>query len=262
MKEQSVIFWFRNEQLKSILIKAIEDVGLSYRVTGDGIVLYQQRNSVKNFVDQIADTVFSDGWYRTEISDSAKAERYRRFTKSTGATIIEERYRDEVWFIQKMVEKLYRNKGIPTHVSFILMDNDLNPKTITKQLGISPTFACLKGEPFTRPYGKRRKDAPLRPGATGWWELCSLPHIESNDIDLHLEWLFKKLDPMASKLRNLAEESTNNEYCVLQIEIVEEEFNIYSISLSGNLLERLSILCDRVDIGFWPDDYLSAMNPS
>lgn len=258
MKKHSVIFRFRDEQLQSYLINTIENAGLEYKVTDDGIAIYKEGKRIPNFVDKIADAVFPDGWYRAEIPNTATAKRYCRFTKYTGSSIIEEKYNDETWFIQKLTEKLYRCHGIPTHVSFIIAYEDLEPNTITRQLGISPTFACREGESFARPYTFARsyKGAPPLPSQEGLWELCSIPSIESNDVDLHLEWLLNKLEPVASKIKSLAKNTTNEDYRILQVDVVIEKQSIGGISLSDSSMNRLSLLCDRVDIRFWPDDFI------
>jgi hypothetical protein len=170
--------------------------------------------------------------------------------------LIEEIHGGESYFVQEIYEKLYRYEGRPTHISFILTGDDLAPDKITMSLGISPTFTCLKGEPFTRPYSGKRKEVAPSFSRIGWWELCSLPNLEANDVNLHLEWLLKTVEPAASKLKSLAEESTGIDTRILQIKIVTPKRAIGGISLSGSMLERLSILCDRVDIRFWPDDYV------
>jgi hypothetical protein len=256
LKEKWETFRFMDEQLQSSLIRMLRNAGIEHKVAEDGTVLYLQEQPVEQFINQLVETVFPNNYYRTEISDPVKAERYRRFKKFAGTPFIEEIYGGRTYFVQELYEKLYCYRGIPTHISFILTDENLEPDKVTELLGVLPTFACLKDEPFTRPYALRRKDAVSPSSLKGWWELCSIPHLEANDINLHLEWLLKIVEPMAGKLKSLAEKSANKDFRALQIEIVRPKRSIGGVSLPGSMLERLGILCDRVDIRFWPDDYI------
>ena len=253
LSEKNNSFRFVDEQLQASLVSAIKSARLTCEVASDGTVIYPHDYSIEEFINPIVETVFPDGYYRTEISDSIKAERYRRFKKYRGTPLIEEIRDGKSHFVQGIYEKLYRNGGIPTHVCFILADEALDPNTITSVLGVSPTFACLKGEPFARPYTKRGRDAPLRPSRTGWWELCSIPHVESNAVELHMDWLFRLLEPIVSEIKSLSERLVSKDFRVLQVDIVEPT-GCGGISMPSRMLEQLTMLTDRVDIRIWPDD--------
>ncbi len=79
MKEKWETFRFTNDQLQSSLIKAIDEAGLVHKVREDGTIIYLQEHSIEKFVEKIIDTIFTDGYYRTDIPDNDKAERYRKF---------------------------------------------------------------------------------------------------------------------------------------------------------------------------------------
>jgi hypothetical protein len=263
LKEKWDTFRFTNDQLQSSLIKAIREAGIEHKVAEDGTVLYSEEQSIENskhsierIIDQVVGTVFPTSYYRTAIPDRVKADRYRRFKKFSGTPLIEEIRGGESYFVQEIYEKLYLYKGIPTQVSYILADDGLEPEKVTELLGVSPTFACLKGEPFTRPFTFRNKKAAPPSSRTGWWELCSIPHINSNDENLHLEWLLTILEPVELVLKSLAEKIIDKDFRVLQVDIVRPEGSIGGLSLPGSMLARLSVLCDRVDIRFRPDDYI------
>ncbi len=255
MAENHSTFRFANDQLQSSLIKAIKAVGIEFTVTEDGSVRYSNV-SIEWAIDEIVEAVFGNSYYRVEIGDPIKTYRYRRFKKFRGTPFIEEIRDGSTFFVQKLFEKLFRHRGIPTHVSYVLSDKDLDPDKTTAHLGIRPTFACRKGEPFTRPYTFRRKDVNPPASYTGWWELCSIPHIESNEVIDHLNWLFDILDPIELKLNSLAQVFSNKDYRVLQISSVLPRGSMQGLSLSSSQLGRLSILCDRVDTWYLPDDYI------
>ena len=173
----------------------------------------------------------------------------------SGTQLVEEIRNGKTYVVQEIYEKIYRNQSIPTHVSFILASIELDPAKVTALIGIAPTFSCKKDEAFLRPYSKRRKDAPIQSSHTGWWELCSLPHIESNNIMTHLEWLINILEPLATELKHLAEQSNTDDFRVLQIDIVEPS-RYPGVSLSSSTLTRLADLTERIDIRFCPDDFI------
>jgi hypothetical protein len=249
-------FRFTDAELQSRLIRAVEEAGLLHKVEENGILLYPRGQPIEEFVNQIVESVFPTGYYRTDVADTAKAERYRRFTKRHGTTIVEEIRSGQTYFVQAHREKLFRHRSIPTHVSFAILRADLEPDKVSARLGIAPTFACRKGEPFARPYSGRRKDTPLRPSRTGWWELCSIPHLESNDIESHLTWLLDILEPVAAIIESIAGPPTAEGPRILQLLVVGPRGSTGAGSLSGSMLRRLSSLCDRLDVWLWPDDYV------
>ena len=255
MAENQNTFRFTDEQLQSSLIKSITAAGIEFTVAEDGSIRYS-KESIEWAINDIVGAAFPGPYYRAEIADPIKASRYRRFKTFRGTPFIEEIRNGSSFFVQKLFEKLFRHKGIPTHVSYVLLDENLDPDKTTALLGIRPTFACRKGEPFTRPYSLRRKDVAPPPSYTGIWELCSIPQVESNDVIAHLNWLFDILDPIELKLRSLEKVFSNKDYRVLQISSVLPRRATQGLSLSSFQLGRLSVLCDRVDTWFMPDDYV------
>ena len=171
--------------------------------------------------------------------------------------MIEEARDGDTYFVQKIFEKLYRCDGIPTHVSFTMWGKNLRFRRDDRHLGyFVRRLRAVKAEPFTRPYSSRRKGHSFRPAPFGWWELCSIPQVESNDETVHLEWLLGLLNPIEPALTTLAEASSDTLYRVLQIAIVRPKGSQQGPSLYSPMLERLSVLCDRVDIWLEEDDYV------
>ncbi len=253
MSQEQHSFRFADPQLQARLITAIGNAGLSYEVTDDGTVMYPQDASIGEFIYPIVESVLPDSWYRVDL-DEATAERYRRFKKLRGTPLIEEIRDGKSEFLQSIPEKLFRSHGVPTNVSFVMSDESLDPSEITAALGISPTFACRKGEPFARPFQPRpKKDVPPRPSHDGWWELCSVPHVQSNEIEPHLEWLLGLLEPVASVITDLRKRSSSKDFRVLQMNVVRP-FGYSGASFSGAMLGRLSEIVDRMDVWPWRDD--------
>jgi len=255
LREHYSTFRFTDDKLQSALINAIMLSEIEFHVTHDGSIIYSG-DLIERFIETIVESVFPDCYYRVEITDFFKAYRYRRFKQFKGTPYIEEMRDGITYFVQEMFEKRYRYCGIPTHVNFVLSDDNLDPDSTTAMLGICPIFACRKGEPFARPYTLRRKDSPPPASHTGWWELSSIPQVESNDVVEHLTWLLDRLNPIAFQLKRLAKEASNEAFRVIQIRSVRPQGSMQGPSLSHDMLERLSILCDRVDIWLHPDDFL------
>ena len=256
MKEKWETFRFTNDQLQSSLIKAIDEAGLVHKVREDGTILYTPEQSIEKFIEQIIDTVFTDSYYRADIPDKIMAERYRQFKKFNGTEFIEENRSGNTCFVQKGFEKLYRNRDVPTHISFILVDENLIPDRITEQLGITPTFSCIKGGHFTHPHSKRRKDAPPMVSRLGRWELCSIPEIESNEILTHIEWLLEKIEPISKVLQSFRAQLAKKDNVIIRLDIVISRNALGHVTLSSLMLNRLSKICDMLNTVFWPDDYI------
>lgn len=151
---------------------------------------------------------------------------------------------------------MYRNKEVPTNISFIMFDENLNPDRVTEQLGMKPTFSFAKGENFVHPHSKRRKDVPPLICHIGSWELCSFPEIESNEILDHIKWLFEKIEPISSELQSLRAQLAKKDNVIIKLHIVISRSDFGDLSLSNLMLNRLGKICDRLDTVFWPDDYI------
>jgi len=155
---------FCDPTLQARLMEAVQAAGFSYEVTENGSILYDCGNRIDPCINDVIGSVF-DAYYCVEISDVAKAERYRRFTRMHGTKVIEYIHCGRNFFVQKLrEERLFRYRGTPTHASLVLQWDDLVPEDVMENLRIAPTFSYRKGEVFQRPTlsSWRRKDAPLR----------------------------------------------------------------------------------------------------
>lgn len=254
-------FRFTDNQLQADLIQSLNSTGIRYRVKDDGSVLYSEDTEIDQYVERIIERVFPvnrrSGYYRTQIRDKKKAERYRNFKKRTGSKYIEEVWSGRSYFVQALFEKLYRHRDKPTHLSYCLRSPAFDPDEVTKQLELIPSCAVRKGEALDRPHlSFKRKGAPERLSDEGFWELCSIGHIESNDIILHFEWLLGLIEPRKQELSAIKANIVETDFAGLQTYIVEPRSEVYSTTLDNLILTRLNNHCDWINISFWPDDYL------
>jgi hypothetical protein len=80
-----------------------------------------------------------------------------------------------------------------TYASLRIMNDDLDPEEISRQLGIQPTWAWRKGEP---------RGARKIPSRIGIWGL-STEVMQSRDIRRHLDWLIDQMIGKEEYLKQL-----------------------------------------------------------
>ena len=248
-------FCFADASLQQALIRRIRDGGHEVEVLADGSVPYSPRYNLEYLIDEIVRIVFPDTYYRTKITNERLAQRYRRFKSSVGTAYIEERRRGEAHFVQPIYEKLYRYRGIPTHVSLVLADPDLDPRRLSETLAISPTYACAKGEIFTPPTKWQRRDVPPRVSSRGYWELSSVSVIESNDVEPHVAWLAEQLGPAMTKLADLPDRLKPEQIGVVHVNVVRRDTGVHTY-LPSQYLAQLAHWSKDVSVWELPDDFV------
>lgn len=242
---------------QSRLVRELQQDQLPHSVAEDGTILAPRGGEFKVRLDDLLDSVFPKGWYRAQIDDPAVAIRYRRFTRRHGTIIVDETIDGRQWFVQALREKIYRYRGMPTHASFLILRDDLEPEQLTEQLGLEPSFACRRGEPLVRPTSPRkRSSAPILPSWTGAWELASIPAVESNELQQHLDWLLELLEPVEHHLRGFAVPGSAQHGRVFDLSLVGPEGDVQSTDFNARTLKWMAKLCDRMTLRVWPDDYL------
>jgi len=82
-----------------------------------------------------------------------------------------------------------------TYAELRIYSDDMDPRLITRWLGIDPTEASTKGEPVACGMGRQRV-------AKGWF-LSSENVVASRDLRRHLDWLLDKIELTAGKLGEL-----------------------------------------------------------
>jgi len=248
-------FRFADASLQHALIQHIRQGGHEVESLADGSVPYSTRYNLEDFVSEVVATVFPDTYYRTKITDDRLAERYRRFKSAVGTVFVEERRGGVVHFVQPIYEKLYRSNGIPTHVSLVLADPDLDPQLISETLGITPTYTCAKGQIFTPPTSRRRRDASPQLSSKGYWELSSVSAIESNDVEPHVAWLVDKLRPATAQLANLPDRLNPERMGVVHVEVVRRDIGVHTY-LPSSYLAQLARWSESVSVWELADDFV------
>jgi hypothetical protein len=86
-----------------------------------------------------------------------------------------------------------------TYATLRIYHKDLDPESITLNLGIQPTRVQVKGRPVTDSIGMT-----FNPPIGGWF-LSSKGQVASKDVRRHLDWLLAKLEGRDDALRSLRE---------------------------------------------------------
>lgn len=248
-------FCFTDASLQQALIQLIRQSGHDVELSADGSVPYSTQYHLENFVDQIVRTVFPDHYYRARIADPRLAGRYRRFKSTVGTAYIEEKRNGAAYFIQPIYEKLYRSRGVPTHVSLVLADPDLDPQVMSEILAISATYACAKGQIFAPPTSPRRPDAPPKLSSRGYWELSSVAVVESNDVEPHLSWLVETLTPARTRIASLPHRLKPERIGVVHVDVVRRDIGVHTY-LSTADLAQLVHWSQSVSVWELPDDFV------
>ncbi len=84
-------------------------------------------------------------------------------------------------------------------VSFVISGPDLDPEDVTRAIGSSPSRCARRGDPQRNLRGDL-----VGAEDEGWWELSSLPQVDSKDINDHFEYLLTRLLPRRDALLEMA----------------------------------------------------------
>jgi len=87
-----------------------------------------------------------------------------------------------------------------TYAELRVYPDKLDPISITRYLGVTPTSTVTKGERSINSLGRER--IAKRNG----WFLSSEGHVSSKDVRRHLDWLLDKLEPISNRLKELQEQ--------------------------------------------------------
>jgi hypothetical protein len=89
-----------------------------------------------------------------------------------------------------------------------LQADDLDPDQVTKSLGVTPSEAFRRGDPFGRG-GLRRRH--------GHRALCSEGRVASNDLGEHIAWLLDLVEPASDALARLRSQGVDADvFCYLE----------------------------------------------
>lgn len=123
---------------------------------------------------------------------------------------------------------------IRTSVCFALTGDSLEPKSISRTLGIDAHESWVQGETFSSAQSNER----TRPW--GVWKLYSLEDVDAQELDAHIDWLLKKLEG-----RKLAIDDLGSSQDVTA-EVFLWEKPSYGITLSSKRLRALADISDHV----------------
>ena len=88
---------------------------------------------------------------------------------------------------------------IELHLSFRVVDAELDPQRVSDALGLLPTRSGRRGEMISARVQK--------PRAKGFWILDSAQDVaRSESFDSHVTWLLDRLEPVAERIQGLASE--------------------------------------------------------
>ena len=86
---------------------------------------------------------------------------------------------------------------LKTYATFRIYPGDLDPSSVTEQLGIEPSEWQRKGEPF------RSASFATKAAELNGWFLHSKGHVDSRDSRRHVDWLLDQLVPKQDAIRSL-----------------------------------------------------------
>ncbi len=121
-------------------------------------------------------------------------------------------------------------------VNFSLRSEALVPAEITKQMGIEPSHAFMKGDEFDSRSGKHRHP-------WGIWQLRSNPAVLSGDVAAHVDYILGILGPNRKVIEGFLKDSKY--YVEVRIRW-SAAYPVCSYSLPSNLLTRLAAVCNQL----------------
>ncbi|MCX5999313.1 MAG: DUF4279 domain-containing protein [Chloroflexi bacterium] len=86
---------------------------------------------------------------------------------------------------------------ILARASLCIYPDEVDPATVTKRLGLEPTYSQKKGEQRLERSGR------LHTLGVSSWLIDSDGAVSSRDLRRHLDWLLDRIEPAAAQLREL-----------------------------------------------------------
>jgi Domain of unknown function (DUF4279) len=133
-------------------------------------------------------------------------------------------------------------------VTYRIRSDIIVPETITSELGLQPSDSFIKGDKYL---GKVRDPntkvitsiGRVRPW--GIWKIDSRGLDKSLKVEDHIVYLLEILEPRSNQIRKYLD----NKLYVISFHIRRETLDSYSsFEISSNLLERMSRLCNYIEV--------------
>ena len=143
-----------------------------------------------------------------------------------------------------------RLSDLVTQIDFAVRAETLQSNEITRLLGVIPTRAFEKGDPYVgrekSAEGAFREVERVRPW--GVWHFSTAGLVKDNSVESHGIFLLDKLEPAKERIRRL---TNDGEYRVV--------LNIWYVgpsgfTVSGSVMARLAELCEEITITCWEVD--------
>jgi hypothetical protein len=138
-----------------------------------------------------------------------------------------------------MVDTPERDK---THVTFGMRSDSLDPGDISLRLGLTPTFACAKGERVR--VGRKRVERGFPHGV---WQLLTIPQVLSDDLEEHARYLLSQLEPVQMAIERYVRDPTF--YVYISFWWLTDGC-VGGYTLSGDTVRRLAVLCQEFNFTF------------
>lgn len=125
-----------------------------------------------------------------------------------------------------------------TSAAFRIMHADLNPDTVSRELGLQPDWAYHKGQP---------RGGRNTPSKFGNWGFETDNKVVSRDLRHHLDWLLDVLEPHRARLFHWQQKGYNMDIFCMWV----KASGTGGPTLSPRNMARLANLNLLVSIEFW-----------
>jgi len=124
-------------------------------------------------------------------------------------------------------------------VGFVIRSHDLDPATVTVELGLKPTNA-YKREDLVSPGSDHKRP-------WGLWALDTEGAVDSDELQDHIDYLLDIIFPKQSEIQKYMNDPT----CYVAVR-VDWQLNYYAggYSVSASRLRKIATLCNHFDYAF------------
>jgi hypothetical protein len=126
------------------------------------------------------------------------------------------------------------------HVTFGIRADGLSPEAVSAALGLQPSHAFRKGQPYESRSGRRTR--PF-----GVWQLRSEGRVDAEDVEGHVLFLLGQLEPRQAALLPYLEDPA----CYVEFRVWwEADAETGGFAIPAGTLARMARLCKEVNFTF------------